>query len=243
MSSLLNNLQQEIKARLQADPFFSQTRQLADLSYVTIPVFAEDETEIENSIAMAVGKIGVAVIIAAVVADVSFDNVPGPFFDNIIIVVRIGETVVVNRGTASAPSATGTLKSAAEIAEKVHSILHHWVPDGISTPVRSDKPSIVNTSNEDYNARDCRFHCASGLSYAIPQVATPVLVDTGAHKFTATCATAGAAIFYATDGRQPTPRSGTLYTGEVTLGGASTVKVKAWLAGYLVSDLATLNVV
>ena len=66
-----------------------------------------------------------------------------------------------------------------------------------------------------------------------PSVVDP---DTG----TITCATPGAAIFYRVDGRRPNPRAGTS-TWILSLESGSQLIARAYLAGFLDSDYATLN--
>jgi alpha-tubulin suppressor-like RCC1 family protein len=73
-------------------------------------------------------------------------------------------------------------------------------------------------------------------------VATPAFSPIGtsyttAQTVTVTCATSGAAIYYTTDGSEPTTSS-TLYTGPFTVGSTQTVKAKAWLTGMNTSRTA-----
>ncbi len=70
-------------------------------------------------------------------------------------------------------------------------------------------------------------------------VATPVIVQ-NAGEVTITCATAGAAIYFTTDGTTPSPFNGTRYTAPFTPG-PCVVKAKAGAWGYLTSAGASLT--
>jgi hypothetical protein len=87
---------------------------------------------------------------------------------------------------------------------------------------------------------------AGGLYVAGSTVATPVAApSSGAvpQTVTLTCATPGAAIFYTTDGKQPSPlgASSTLYTAPIGIASAATLKARAWLAGYTASSTLTAS--
>jgi formylglycine-generating enzyme required for sulfatase activity len=73
--------------------------------------------------------------------------------------------------------------------------------------------------------------------YMISRVATPVITPAGgtfttAQTVTITCATAGAAIHYTTDGTEPDSAAKTLYTAPFTLTANAVVKAKAFKVGW-----------
>jgi len=229
--SLLATLQQQCADRLQSDPLFAH-----------VPVLTERIADIESEIARALGplneqggKTGLVAILLTPTANVNFENVFGPFFDDIKIVVRLIENVPVNQD----PN-TGTNVAAADAAEKVCSLLHHFQPDSANGPITAQKPSIALGNDPKHLSYDCHFKASGGLTTIPPQVATPAIrASSGA--YTITCATVGAAIFHTLDGSNPMPRNGSLYTAPFTPATGQTLNVRAFLAGYLTSQLASIG--
>ena len=227
--SLLASIQQQCADRLQSDPLFAN-----------VPVLTERIKDIQSEIARALGpmneqggKTGLVAILLTPTANVNFENVFGPFFDEVHIVVRVLENVPVNQDTS-----TGTNVAAADAAEKICSLLHHFQPDSANGPITAHKPSIALGNDPSYLSYDCHFKTSGGLATVPPQAATPVIAESSG-TITLTCATAGAAIFYTLDGSNPMPRNGTLYTAPFTPGAGLTLNVRAFLAGYLTSNTAT----
>ena len=70
-------------------------------------------------------------------------------------------------------------------------------------------------------------------------VATPVIKHSG-YNISVECATPGAAIYYTTDGKEPTEKS-KAYLGAITLQKGTTYKVRAYAKGYDPSPVATLT--
>jgi hypothetical protein len=228
--SLLTSLQQQCADRLLADPFFAN-----------VPVLTERVRDIESEIARALGpfneqggKTGLVAIILTPTASVNFENVFGPFFDDIKIIVRVVENVPVNQD----PN-TGTNIPAADAAEKICSLLHHFQPDSATGPVLAQRPGITLANDPNHLSYDCRFKTAGGLTSVPPQTA-PVVITKNSGIVALACATPGAAMFYTLDASNPMPRNGTLYTGSFTPSSSQTLNVRAFLAGYLASPLATI---
>ena len=96
------------------------------------------------------------------------------------------------------------------------------------------KPSITNA-----------FFAAAIAPIATPTVATPVFTPAGgsygaATNVTVTCATAGAAIYYTTNGNTPTSSDNYLFSGgTIYVSGVTTLKAKAFASGYNDSGVAT----
>lgn len=229
--SVLVSIQQQCADALAGDPFFAH-----------IPILTEKLNDIasdmEKSLEAATaggGKSGAFVLAATPTANVNWGNVGGPFFDDIKLLFMVMENVPVNQDPAC-----GTLKAALDIAEEICAILHQFYPTGANGPIIAVTPTIELITNESSNLTyGVHFRTMGGIRTAPPQAATPVIVN-NAGTLTLTCATPGAAMFYTLDGSNAIPRNGTLYTAPFTPGAGHLVKVRAWLAGYLGSETATL---
>lgn len=227
--SILSSIQQQCADRIQSDPLFAY-----------VPVLTERIKDIQSEINQALGplndqngKTGLVAIVLTPTADVNHENVFGPFFDEIRIVVRVVENVTVNQDPI-----TGTNVPAADAAEKICALLHHYQPDAANGPITVRRPSIALGKDPTNLSYDCLFKTSGGLTTIPPQAATPTVTNNSG-LLTLACATAGAAVFYTIDGSNPSPRNGTLYTAPFTPGTGLTVKTRAWLAGYLASETAT----
>ncbi len=226
---MLTSLQQQCADRLLSDPLFAN-----------VAVLTERIRDIESEIARALGplneqggKNGLVAIILTPTASVNFENLFGPFFDDIKIVVRVIENVPINQDTN-----TGTNIPAADAAEKICALLHHFQPDSANGPILAQKPGITLGNDPNHLSYDCRFKTSGGLTSVPPQAATPVITKNSG-VVTLACATAGAAMFYTLDASNPMPRNGTLYTAPFTPTPGQVLNVRAFLAGYLTSATAT----
>lgn len=222
MASFFHQLQAEIASRLEADPFFTDAG---------IPCLWELKKDVDHEVEAAVSQIGAGVMVITPTANVDDGDLPGPWYGDIGIAIQCYSDPVI------APDAPRAM----EIAEQVSGLLHQWTPASLSTPLIAQKPTIVPAEVDQGNGdgREVRFSCAGGKGFVIPKVAPPVIdPDTGA----ITCATPGAAIFYRIDGRRPNPRAGVLYLAPVSLESGMQLIARAYLAGFLDSDVTTLTV-
>jgi len=103
-------IQDDLKALLGADPFFQR-----------IPIFTEKQKDIESEIERALGTLegGACIIVVTPSANVTNPNIPGPYFDDVPIVIRVVENVLINQGNG------GTNIPASAIAEQVAHACHH----------------------------------------------------------------------------------------------------------------------
>jgi hypothetical protein len=190
MSSILKGIQQGCADQLAATPYFSN-----------VTIITEQTGDIENAIQTALAKLGICVIVITPTANAAFPNYLKPYFNDIKIICRTVENVILNRSTS------GTGKQASEVAEMVAVTLHQFEPLGISEVVVLDTPSITIAPGGTVGkllCYDVRFKTAGGFDYTINQVATPVIAFSG-DTFALSCSTPGAAIFYTTDGSTPSP--------------------------------------
>lgn len=85
--------------------------------------------------------------------------------------------------------------------------------------------------------------CSTTVTVVVKEkCATPVITitDDGDHGVVSiTCATAGASIYYTTDGSEPSPTNGQLYTASFNVSNGTTVKAIACCTNYVDSDVAS----
>lgn len=211
---MLLELQQEIAARLEADAFFAD-----------VQVLTQKVQDLDSEIERALATLGVSVVILTPNADVTNGDLQGPRLDPIRVVIACAETPVLN---AAGPRALAC-------AERALALLHHWTPDSLSVPLVG-RSLVLADPQPGMTAHNVEFTVAGGLDAELDELV--LTADVGGDPITLTCATAGAAIFYTLDGKNPAPRNGTLYAAPLSRPTAGTrLKARAWLAGYLPSNV------
>lgn len=235
----LDQLETEICDRLLADSWFAASRQLPDSSYVTIPVIPAESGDIDTMIAKSIGEIGICVTVKVVEAKVSKTDVGGVYFDPIEVVILVAENVMLNRGD------TGTQKTGKATTLRAAALLSLWKPASLSCLLTANEAGYKQVDDDGGLVQhNFRLKAQGGLSVTLSQVATPVITGDGSPSAVLTCATPGAAIFYTINGRHPAPLSGTLAPADGNIGAVAdntTLKVRAFLAGYRDSNIATLQ--
>ena len=231
MPSFLAQLQQDIaEGCLAADPFFAEG-----------VVIWEQRKDVASEVARIESQVGWGVLVMTPTANTSLRNLPTPFYDEVKVVVQC----YVNTATVPAGS-----PSALEIAERVAQLLSQYQSTAVPNALAPASPTLVPTLCYDGDGRvvdtvdawTVNFSTSGGGALEIPMCAAPEITEADG-LVTITCATAGAAVFYATDGKLPIPRTGTLYTAPFATPASGTpLRAKAWLAGYLPSKPARLNV-
>lgn len=220
MSSALTQVQSEIRDLLLADPFFAK-----------VAVLTEQIEDIENEIDRSMAELGIGCIVLTAQADCQHPNMRPVYFEQVTVVIRVFENVTFNRGEG------GSGKTASEVAEKIATLIHGWTPDGAPNTYNLSSPSIKLASAPGLLSYDVLAETQFGLEPdIIPQVGVITLTDV-AGVISMSCATPGAAIFYTTDGNFPSPRGGTIYTVPFTPGSGVKVTARAWLAGYVASEV------
>lgn len=120
MSSVLNTIWEQAKTRLEGIAYYTDAP--------AVPIIVQDQGDVVNAIDTALSRLGVSVLFLMGGADCNRPNLPGPYLDNISLMVQIAENVVVNRRAAG-------YKTALEVAENVTSQangLHLWKPAAIN---------------------------------------------------------------------------------------------------------------
>lgn len=226
-TGILSVLQDDIVSRLNADSFFADVTVLAGR---TVNVIDDIQTALGTE-AVKGGKSGVCVVVENITGECTSPNVPNGLIDMSIIVSVMEDT-----------QNNDTTKTADEIAFRVKEVLHHYEPEGLSSPLFLDKTcieSVVNPfADESY---EVRFR-AKALPHSMDaKVATPTVSPTsGSYPLSVTlgCATASASIYWTTDGTYPSSlnSNASLYSSPITISGAAVLRVCAFKTGFIASN-------
>lgn len=217
MSSALLQLETEIKGRIESIPFFAG-----------LTVLVEPRKNLIAEITSKIAKLKTIIVPKVMSADDNHPNVHGVYFDDIRISIGVVQFDLLK----------GAHPGLWEIAEEIHKAMKNWTPASLSNAINPAKPGIAMVPDPQLNILECNFETRGGFIGALPTVATPVI--TPGANITLACATAGAAIFYTLNNSNPQPRNGTLYLAPFAAPAAGTqLKARAFLAGYLNSQLAT----
>jgi len=221
-------LQQELADRIAADPLFAE-----------VEVLWEDRGDIVFEAQKVQKQKLRCLVVNTPDAGTATGNLPGPFYDRCLVEVECLDFPAVTRGEGDdGPTAR-------DMAHAVAALLHHYAPLATGQLLVADQPTIQRAETELTGAvvDVVRFNAPGLGSYEIPQLDAPELAVVDGTLTITGPATPGVAVFYTTNGNQPSPRSGTLYTAPVDVSGldaGTRIRARAWLAGYLASDLASL---
>jgi hypothetical protein len=227
MSSVLEQLQQDIAARLESLAYFAD-----------IPVFVLREETIQTKLDKALAgltrkanKAGAAVSVLMPLVDVPRENPPGPQLE-ISVAVRVQELPLINFG------ASGTQKSAEDIALKVLAALHHFHLEGVCQVLTAAKDAI--TPSREFLPKltyDVTVR-ASLPQEEPPRVLLPEISE-AAMQVTLTPITPGSAIYYTLDGSFPWSgnSNAVLYSTPFTVQSGAQVRWAAYKAGMHGSDV------
>lgn len=206
---------------------------LADPYFADIPILSRRKKQFDNTIDARINSITIGgTVQIGRMAGVN-KNVFGIHFEKMMLAVAFSQNYIAKED--SEPDVE-------DVIERAASILHMWTPPNLSIALGLDSiDEIAPEFSEDKGKKlfAAIFIAQGGTAYTLPQIALPVITNI-AGTITITCATPGAAIFYTLDGKHPGPRQ-TFYTGPFVPGAGLTLKTRAWLAGYLTSDQASIT--
>jgi hypothetical protein len=222
--SILTSIQQEVADCLLADPFFA-----------AIPVLVEQPREVAYELASSSAAAGTYGVVLVPQALVSAPTAPGPIFDPVEIAVRFCENVPVSTGP-----------HALEVAETALALLHLYRPVTINEVFTAAPTALRAVKVPNVVAYEIQVRTQAGATYAVPQLAAPVISSAGSlspQTVALSSAQAGAAIYFTLDGSQPAPRGPTsvLYTSPFVVSEPSLLRTRAWLAGFVASDEARVT--
>lgn len=183
-------------------------------------------------------KPGACVVVLMPTADVADPNLSGPQME-VTFTIRIMENPTINLSDG------GTGKSAEALALFTLRALHGLAISGQLSTLYGDNAALRPAEEKDLVAYDVQLKARLGQN---PEAkCAPVALAAGAGTFTATCATAGADIYYTTDGTFPfkapvfnLATMASLYTGATAYASGDTIRSVAYATNYLPSDIAEL---
>ena len=132
--ALLTNIQEAVAARLSQQEFFSEASAGTPRS---VPVLTEQIGDLQARIRQNLGALGIVCAVLTPTAVCTSANRQRPYFDEVRVVVRIQENVLLNR------AAGGTGQPASLAAEAVAWYLHGFVPDGLGCSLRLEAIRLV----------------------------------------------------------------------------------------------------
>ncbi len=119
--SLLTEIQQQAGARLSAQAFFSDAGAGVPSP---VPVLTEQIGDLPGRVRQSLGQLGIVCVVLTPTARATNRDRVRPYFDEVKLVVRTQENVVLNR------AASGTGQPASLVAEAAAWFLHGFVPTG-----------------------------------------------------------------------------------------------------------------
>jgi len=128
--SVLSSIYTQAKERLETISYYTDTP--------AVTLITQDMGDIANQIQIALGRLGVCAVFLMRSAYVRHPDIPGPYLEDIDIVVQVAENVTINRGRSG-------YKDALSVAEHIASTdygLHLWKPASINEVIVCDELAI-----------------------------------------------------------------------------------------------------
>jgi hypothetical protein len=227
----------DLQARADADPFFDKIglfvlrpRYNADGTLKDNASFAAIQSRVDaiaGGLVQKNGGSGLTVTFLMPSGRNDKPNVDGPQ-TKIIYSVRVSERIEINMG----PRGTGV--SAEEVCIHLAQLFHLTMLNGRNCLfVDPNYLQPVNDRDDPNLTYLVHFLCETNFP-RVSKVATPIVApNSGAapQSVTLTCATAGAAIYYTTDGSYPSSKNGTLYGAPIDIEAACILRAAAEKAG------------
>lgn len=225
--SPLEQIQSDIAARLNSLAYF-----------VDVPAFIVREQKVDSMIEQALtavsqknGKSGVALSVLMPTIDCEKPDAPGPYLEGEVEILA-QEIPLINFG------ATGTQKSAEDVALYALKSLHHFTLVGVCGILTAAKQTLTPDRRFLPKVTE-RLRIAFKLPIAsLDKVPMPSIVGV-AGTMTLSCAMGGVTIFFTADGSYPHPDNdnGTEYTGPAPYADGTRIRAAAYLADFVGSNV------
>jgi hypothetical protein len=227
---------------LDQEDFFGRVLASPDLAEVATLLQRKGVTQSDIDTALSVlnersGKIGACIVVLMPSLVSQSPNSPGPLY-NIRMTVQVIEQPLFNLGD------TGTGLSAEQIAQHLRVLFHLFANGHGGTYVFDGmEPIAVADGQISYGVSFARkAGDGSAAKVATPEIAADA--GTAPANITLTCATAGASIYYTTDGSSypsSANANATLYTVPFAQATAATIRAVAEKSGLLPSNVRQLD--
>lgn len=233
MSSAITQIQQDVFTKLKVESYFAN---------INVVLLREKLFESEVQLAavwqtVTNGKSGLGIIVGMPVVGVEDSDAPGPE-----LLAKLPVIVLEEPNINSSGDGVGIVSE--DVAIQVLKKLHQFaLAQNLTIYARGD----CMTPNRDYEGIR-GYNLQFELRYeegVNPKVASPAWA-VGGGSLTLTNGTAGAAIYYTTDGSFPwNGGTGTLYAAPINISGLASgtvIRWAAWLANYDGSDVRSYTV-
>ena len=135
--ALLTDLQQEAASRLTAQAFFSDADAASGMARPVL-VLTEQRGDLQSRVRQSLGQLGIVCTVLTPTARMTNRNRPRPYFDEIRIVARTQENVLLNRAN------TGTGQPASLVAEAAAWFLHGYTPASLGCTLLLEEIRLVD---------------------------------------------------------------------------------------------------
>ncbi len=211
--------------------------QAAD-TFAEVTILSEDKGVISNEVARALGTLNLFVVVMTPRTNNARLDSRQCYLD-VDLTIQVGEIATTNKSGVRASDA----------AEHILALLLHKQQPGVFESLVPKNPPIVLVPIPPQLRQLTSLYQVSMTTSggflrtpAISTVAAPVITASNPAAVSITCATAGATIFYTTDGTKPNPHNGTLYTAPFVATSGATVRARAGRWGMLASELSRATV-
>lgn len=235
MSGYLEQLQEDVQFRIMTESYFDTIAIILQRDGVTI-------NQIQQRVAalnQRGGKTGACIIVLMPIVDVPNANPPGPRFELTQSFIVL-EHPTINRG------ASGTGKHSTDIALALLQLFHLFTLGYGATMTARERAITPNDSFDGLVGLQVDFFSRGGLTpqpfVALPTISADVLISPA--TITMACATAGAAIWYTTDGSYPSSENPVAmrYSAPFVQNSGAIIRAAAELAGLLQSSVRELTI-
>ena len=229
---------------IAADDFFVGTVPVGTERPLAVGAQRAIDSFVSNALLTAGGngmKRGAGVLVLMPVADVAHADIPGPFLEPFVVSALILENPLLNYGPL------GTNQTAENILVRYLQLLHQWSPAGTIPGCVIAKTNAISGLPKEYSDKGLVGYTVNlqtklGLDQLARTICPTITPAGGAAPQTVTLAsaTAGAALYYTTDGSTPFSSNSLAqpYNGTpITIGTACLLRVGAQRAGLAPSDI------